>query len=74
MFLISGRKRTRVSHSSSVDLTQVAFNHNVNPMSDVHIISNESEMSTEIKKMLDDRCSSSEFRDFVENIDLESKN
>lgn len=31
------------------------------------------EMSKEIKKMLDDRCSSSEFRDFVEQMDLESK-
>ncbi|XP_032670815.1 nuclear factor NF-kappa-B p100 subunit isoform X2 [Odontomachus brunneus] len=66
-----GRKRTRVSHSSSVELTQVAFNHNVNSTPDIHMNSNESEMSTEIKKMLDDRCSSSEFRDFVESIDIE---
>lgn len=31
------------------------------------------EISKEIKKMLDDRCSSSEFREFVEHINLEGK-
>lgn len=53
----------------------MTFSHNVNPTSDIHTTSNEStEMSKEIKKMLDDRCSSSEFRDFVANIDVDSEN
>ncbi|XP_014468194.1 PREDICTED: nuclear factor NF-kappa-B p100 subunit isoform X2 [Dinoponera quadriceps] len=71
--MVPGRKRTRISHSNSTELTQMIVNHNMNPTSDVPMTSNEStEISTEIRKMLDnDRCSSSEFRDFLANIDFE---
>lgn len=73
LFLISGRKRTRISHSNSAELAQMAFNHNV-PLSDIQVSASEStEISREIKNILNDRCSSGEFRDFVEHIDLESK-
>ncbi|XP_072747604.1 nuclear factor NF-kappa-B p110 subunit isoform X2 [Anoplolepis gracilipes] len=71
-----GRKRTRVSHSSSEELTQMAFNSPDTPLMNIPLTnvpsSNEStDISKEIKKMLDDRCSSSEFKDFVEHINFD---
>jgi len=80
-FIITGRKRTRVSHSNSAELTQtLTFNNDMlltnTPLSSTTSSpsSNDSaEISKEIKKMLDDRCSSSEFRDFVDHINLDCK-
>ncbi|XP_025152532.1 nuclear factor NF-kappa-B p100 subunit isoform X2 [Harpegnathos saltator] len=70
-----GRKRTRISHSSSAELTQMTFNQNVNPPLDlplnVHMANESSEMSNEIKKMLEDKCPSTEFRDFFADLDFE---
>lgn len=71
-----GRKRTRISYSNSLELTQMASNLDTTPSINVPLTNmpsnNEStEMSKEIKKMLDDRCSSSEFKDFVEQMNLE---
>lgn len=73
-----GRKRTRISYSNSLELTQMASNLDTTPSINVPLTNmpsnNEStEMSKEIKKMLDDRCSSSEFKDFVEQMNLECK-
>ncbi|XP_070156251.1 nuclear factor NF-kappa-B p110 subunit isoform X2 [Polyergus mexicanus] len=70
-----GRKRTRVSYSNSGELAQMTFNPDM-PLINTSVTnvpsSNEStEISKEIKKMLEDRCSSSEFKDFVEHINLE---
>ncbi|KAL6432434.1 hypothetical protein ACFW04_006787 [Cataglyphis niger] len=70
-----GRKRTRVSYSNSGELTQMAFNPDTplmnTPLTNVSSSNESTEISKEIKKMLDDRCSSSEFKDFVEHINLE---
>ncbi|XP_029177130.1 nuclear factor NF-kappa-B p100 subunit isoform X2 [Nylanderia fulva] len=60
-----GRKRTRICHSSSSELTQMAFNPDSTPSINtpytfINMPSNNesAEMSKEIKKMLEDRCSS----------------
>ncbi|XP_011051671.1 PREDICTED: nuclear factor NF-kappa-B p110 subunit isoform X2 [Acromyrmex echinatior] len=71
-----GRKRTRVSHSNSAELAQaLTFNNDTllmnSPLTSTPSSNDSTEISKEIKKMLDDRCSSSQFRDFVEHIDLE---
>lgn len=78
-FAILGRKRTRISHSSSVELAQATFNNdmllttsNILP-ANVPSNNDSADISKELKKMLDDRCSSSEFREFVENINSDSK-
>ncbi|KYN17918.1 hypothetical protein ALC57_09800 [Trachymyrmex cornetzi] len=66
-----GRKRTRVSHSNSAELVQALTFNNDMPLTNTPSSNDSAEISKEIKKMLDDRCSSSEFRDFVEHINLE---
>ncbi|XP_018398619.1 PREDICTED: nuclear factor NF-kappa-B p100 subunit isoform X2 [Cyphomyrmex costatus] len=71
-----GRKRTRVSHSNSAELAQVLpFNNDMllmnTPLTSMPSTNDSAEISKEIKKMLDDKCSSSEFRDFVEHINLD---
>jgi len=43
------------------------------PLTNISSSNDSAEISKEIKKMLDDRCSSSEFRDFVEHINLDGK-
>jgi len=43
------------------------------PLTNIPSSNDSAEISKEIKKMLDDRCSSSEFRDFVEHINLDGK-
>lgn len=43
------------------------------PLTNVPSSNESTEISKEIKKMLEDRCSSSEFKDFVEHINLECK-
>ncbi|XP_011689448.1 PREDICTED: nuclear factor NF-kappa-B p100 subunit isoform X2 [Wasmannia auropunctata] len=70
-----GRKRTRVSHSNSTELAQMTFSNptpstNI-PLTNMHSSNDSADISKEIKKMLDDRCSSSEFRSFVDCMDLE---
>ncbi|KYN36803.1 hypothetical protein ALC56_08594 [Trachymyrmex septentrionalis] len=70
-----GRKRTRVSHSNSAELVQaLTFNNDmlsINTPLTTPSSNDSTEISKEIKKMLDDRCSSSEFRDFVDHINLD---
>ena len=71
-----GRKRTRIaSHSNSAELAQMVFNLDTpsmnTPLMNMPSNNESTEMSKEIKKMLEDRCSSSEFKDFVEHINLE---
>ncbi|XP_018307507.1 nuclear factor NF-kappa-B p105 subunit isoform X1 [Mycetomoellerius zeteki] len=70
-----GRKRTRISHSNSAELVQaLAFNNDIlmnTSLTSTPLSNDSTEISKEIKKMLDDRCSSSEFRDFVEHINLD---
>lgn len=70
-----GRKRTRVSHSNSEELAQMAFNLDT-PLMNTSLMNvpsnNEStEISIEIKRMLEDKCSSSEFKEFVDHINLD---
>jgi len=76
-FALPGRKRTRVSHSNSTELAQMTFNNDTlltsTPLTNIPSNNDSAEISKEIKKMLDDRCSSSEFRDFVEHINLDGK-
>lgn len=77
-FTLPGRKRTRIaSHSNSAELAQMVFNLDTpsmnTPLMNMPSNNESTEMSKEIKKMLEDRCSSSEFKDFVEHINLESK-
>lgn len=75
-----GRKRTRVSYSNSGELAQMTCNPDMplmntplmnTPLTNVPSSNESTEISKEIKKMLEDRCSSSEFKDFVEHINLE---
>ncbi|XP_011644523.1 nuclear factor NF-kappa-B p100 subunit isoform X2 [Pogonomyrmex barbatus] len=73
-----GRKRTRISHSNSAELAHMACNNVplVNtPVTNMYPRERESndstEISKEIKKMLDDRCPSNEFREFIEHINLD---
>ncbi|XP_012528850.1 nuclear factor NF-kappa-B p100 subunit isoform X2 [Monomorium pharaonis] len=72
---VIGRKRTRVSHSNSAELTQMAFNNDTTLINTSIIntpLSNDStEMSKELEKLLNDRCSSSEFREFFKNIEFD---
>jgi len=76
-FALPGRKRTRVSHSSSMELVQMTFNNDMlltnTPLTNIPSNNDSADISKEIKKILDDRCSSSEFRDFVEHINLDGK-
>lgn len=54
----------------------LAFNNDIlmnTSLTSTPLSNDSTEISKEIKKMLDDRCSSSEFRDFVEHINLDSK-
>ncbi|XP_026826885.1 nuclear factor NF-kappa-B p110 subunit isoform X2 [Ooceraea biroi] len=70
---IIGRKRTRVSHSNSAELAQAAFNQDSLSMNVplTNMPSNESiEMFKEITRILDDGCSSSEFRKCVADMDV----
>ncbi|KAK2584999.1 hypothetical protein KPH14_008528 [Odynerus spinipes] len=63
---ILGRKRPRMACSNSTELTQMLFN---TPMNDPFTKSND---SNEIKQMLVAQgCSSSELRDFINNIDVD---
>lgn len=43
------------------------------PLINTPLSNDSTEISKEIKKLLDDRCPSSEFRDFVEHINLDGK-
>jgi len=76
-FALPGRKRTRVSYSNSMELAQMTFNNDTlltsTPLTNIPSSNDSAEISKEIKKMLDDRCSSSEFRDFVEHINLDGE-
>lgn len=65
-----GRKRTRVSHSSSMEWAQTTFNDTLltNTPSNMPSSNDSADISKELNKMLDDRCSSSEFREFVAHI------
>lgn len=76
-FAIVGRKRTRVSHSNSTELAQMTCNNDTlltsTPSTNMLPSNDSTEISKEIKKILDDRCSSSEFRDFVEHLNLDGK-
>ncbi|XP_018365630.1 PREDICTED: nuclear factor NF-kappa-B p100 subunit isoform X2 [Trachymyrmex cornetzi] len=53
-----GRKRTRVSHSNSAELVQALTFNNDMPLTNTPSSNDSAEISKEIKKMLDDRCSS----------------
>ncbi|KAH0954212.1 hypothetical protein HN011_000943 [Eciton burchellii] len=70
-----GRKRTRVSHSNSAELVEIAFNQNIPlmnvPLANMSLNNENPEISKEIKKILDDRCSSSEFQEYIADIDLD---
>ncbi|KAL0117682.1 hypothetical protein PUN28_008825 [Cardiocondyla obscurior] len=66
-----GRKRTRISHSNSSELVQTIFNNDVfltSTSSNTPLNTESADISKELKQMLDDKCSSGEFRDFVERI------
>lgn len=70
-----GRKRTRVSHSNSTELAQMTFDNDMSltntPLTSTLLSNDSTDMSKEIKKLLDERCPSSEFRDFVERFSLD---
>ncbi|XP_012216675.1 nuclear factor NF-kappa-B p110 subunit isoform X2 [Linepithema humile] len=65
------RKRTRVSYSNSEELTQVAVNNIPTPVTNMSTGNESFEMPREIKKILEERCPSAEFQDFVANISVE---
>lgn len=77
-FAVSGRKRTRVSHSNSTELAQMAFNNDTlltnTPLTSMPPSNTDSaEMAKEIKRILDEKYSSTEFREIVERIDIDGK-
>ncbi|XP_011867191.1 PREDICTED: nuclear factor NF-kappa-B p100 subunit isoform X2 [Vollenhovia emeryi] len=66
-----GRKRTRACHSNSAELVQATFNDNTpvanTQQTNVPSGNDSTEISKELKKLLDDRCSSNEFREFFDH-------
>lgn len=66
-----GKKRPRISYSNSIELTQsLPTMQNNDPSTNLN---DSQEISNELKNILLQGCSSSELRNFVNTIDLDSK-
>lgn len=67
---VPGRKRTRVSYSNSEELAQMAVPSNPPdnpPVKNMPTSNESSEMPREIRQILEERCPSAEFQEFLEN-------
>ncbi|XP_076618995.1 nuclear factor NF-kappa-B family member relish isoform X2 [Colletes latitarsis] len=71
---IIGKKRQRISYSGSAELSHIISTFNNTEMGNTSgILGNDSrETSKELREMLSEGCSSSEFMDFLNNMDFDT--